>query len=82
MAVTGAVAQPADGLRMIHSFSGADELPDAVVCGRCGHPIWDQRVNATCAECACRDLANACSLNLLNDFRAEPATASDDAQPV
>jgi hypothetical protein len=63
---------------MTHSHPAEDELHDAVVCARCGHPIWDKRVSDTCATCAGHDHTVANSLFLLNDFTATmPASERD-----
>jgi hypothetical protein len=53
---------------MNHPGFASHDLPDVVVCARCGHPRWDQPAGDACAECASRERATACSLFLLNDF--------------
>jgi Zn finger protein HypA/HybF involved in hydrogenase expression len=57
---------------MMDPQSNVAEMHDAVVCARCGHPIWDQRLSVTCVECESKETAIACSLFLLNDFSAAP----------
>jgi hypothetical protein len=64
---------------MMQPFPIEAELHDAIVCASCGHPIWDLRVNETCAECESREHAQACSLFLLNDFTATDGAISADA---
>lgn len=62
---------------MMQPYPIAAELTDAIVCAGCGHPIWDLRVDETCAECKSREHANACSLFLLNDFTAADVAPSE-----
>ena len=65
-------APATDAMYMTNSHTAEDELREAVVCARCGHPIWDQRVSDTCATCAGHDHAIANAMFLLNDFTASP----------
>ena len=65
----------ADAMDMTHQFPLGFDLPDAVVCARCGHIVWDQHRGDTCDECKSRERSTACSLFLLNEFVA--AGASD-----
>jgi hypothetical protein len=61
----------------MHPFRTLPDTIDAVVCGRCGHPVWDHCVSETCAECEDRNHWNGCNGFALAGFQAAPVSVSE-----
>jgi hypothetical protein len=55
----------------MHPFRTLPDTIDGVVCGRCGHPVWDHCEADTCAECANADPGSACNSFVLTGFTAD-----------
>jgi hypothetical protein len=64
----------ADALNIMHPFRTLPDTIDGVVCGRCGHPVWDHCAGETCTECESCDPGLACSHFALAGFDAAPET--------
>jgi hypothetical protein len=65
---------------MQHPFRTLPDTIDAVVCGRCGHPVWDHCVSDTCAECETRESGQACQVFSLVGFtEVRPTTFEEFA---
>jgi hypothetical protein len=57
----------------MHPFRTIPDTIDGVICGRCGHAVWDHCVSETCAECEDRNRWNACGGFKLAGFAEAPA---------
>jgi hypothetical protein len=54
----------------MHPFRTRPDKIDAVVCGRCGHPVWDHCASDTCTQCDNSDPGGACGFFSLFGFTA------------
>jgi hypothetical protein len=73
--ITAAATPAAEVLIIMHPFRTVPDPIDSVVCGRCGHPVWDHCVGDTCAECESRNRWNACNRFKLAGFAETPPSA-------
>jgi hypothetical protein len=68
----------ADALVTMHPFRTRPDTIDSVVCGRCGHPVWDHCISDTCTQCDNGEPDGACGFFKLFGFTEVTATPLDD----
>ena len=63
----------------MHPFRTLPDTIDGVICGRCGHPVWDHCETETCASCNSNEPAGACKSFVLAGFTAAVPSFDDHA---
>jgi hypothetical protein len=59
----------------MYPFRTLPDTIDGVICGNCGHPVWDHCISDSCAECGGHDPGSACRSFSLYGFVAANLSA-------